>query len=142
MLDEDDWKHWPVLTEKSSEMNIINIGDDITATNAERLKRAIETKSISGILIKLNQAGTLTETLDTCMIARENDLLLVPSHRGGRETNDTSMFDFAVSLNADFIKVGPTRGERVSKYNRLMEIEDELKRKFSVTVANFRRLIK
>ena len=87
-------------------------------------------KAISAILIKLNQIGTLTETVDTCMMAKANGLMTVPSHRGGGETNDTAMVDLAVAVNGAFIKVGPTRGERVSKYNRLMEIDLLLKNKY------------
>lgn len=102
------------------------IGDDLTVTNKERLRQALDKRAISGILIKLNQIGTLTETVETCVLAKEHNLLVVPSHRGGGETNDTSMVDLAVAVGGDFIKVGPTRGERVSKFNRLMAIEREL----------------
>ncbi|MDA1196989.1 MAG: phosphopyruvate hydratase [Nanoarchaeota archaeon] len=125
-LHEDDWAYWPEITRTTK---IPIIGDDLTVTNPERLQRAIDTKAINAILIKLNQIGTLTETVQTCMLARNNNMMTIVSHRGGGETNDTAMVDLAVAVNAAFIKVGPSRGERVCKYNRLMEIADELKAK-------------
>ena len=128
MLDEDDWDNWPTLTALAKEHGIENIGDDLTVTNIERLQKAIELKAISSILIKLNQIGTLTETVDCCMLAKKNGMMTVVSHRGGGETNNTAMVDLAVAVGSLFIKVGPTRGERVSKYNRLMEIERDLDR--------------
>jgi enolase len=134
-LHEDDWAFWPEITKTS---NIPIVGDDLTVTNPKRLQHAIDTKSISAILIKLNQIGTLTETIQTCMLARSNNLMTIVSHRGGGETNDTSMVDLAVAVNAAFIKVGPSRGERVCKYNRLMEIADELKAK--PAGKNFRKI--
>lgn len=126
MFAEDSWSDWSEFSKITSKSNVSNIGDDLTVTNTKRLQKAIDQKAISAILIKLNQIGTLTETVDCCMLARKNGMMTVPSHRGGGETNDTSMVDLAVALNSGFIKVGPTRGERVCKYNRLMEIEDEL----------------
>lgn len=138
MLHEDDWEHWSILTARAKEYNVIDIGDDLTVTNIKRLQKAIDTSAITGILIKLNQIGTLTETVDTSMLAKKHGLLVVPSHRGGGETDDTAMVDLAVALNAAFIKVGPTRGERISKYNRLTWIENELKGKCTVTGSNFR----
>lgn len=126
LLAEDDWDNWPLINQAAQNKNILNIGDDLTVTNIERLQKAIDTKSISAILIKLNQIGTLTETVDCCMLAKANGLATVPSHRGGGETNDTAMIDLAVAVGAKFVKVGPTRGERVAKYNRLMEIERQL----------------
>ena len=134
-LHEDDWAFWPELTASS---RIPIVGDDLTVTNPKRLQHAIDTKAISAILIKLNQIGTVTETIQTCMLARNNKLMTIVSHRGGGETNDTSMVDLAVAVNAAFIKVGPSRGERVCKYNRLMEIEDELKAK--PAGKNFRKI--
>lgn len=123
MLHEDDWDWWPVFTSK---IKIPNITDDFTVTNLKRLQRAIDAKAGTAILIKLNQIGSLTETVDCCMLARKNGWMTVVSHRGGGETNDTSMVDLAVAVNSGFIKVGPSRGERVCKYNRLMKIEEEL----------------
>lgn len=100
----------------------IVVGDDLTVTNPERLKQAIASKSISGIIIKLNQIGTLTETMDVMRIARENDIELIVSHRSG-ETNDDFIADLAYSAGAFGLKTGaPQRGERVAKYNRLVEI--------------------
>jgi enolase len=125
MLDEDDWEGWKKMVEKVADKFPI-IGDDLTATNIKLWQKAIETKSATAILIKLNQAGTLTETIDCCMLARKNQMWTVPSHRGGGETNDTFMVDLAVAVGSEYIKVGPTRGERVCKYNRLMRIEEEL----------------
>jgi len=123
MLDEDDWENWPAMTAVAKEHNIENIGDDLTVTNIERLQKAIDLDAISAILIKLNQIGSLSETVDCCMLAKKNNMMTVVSHRGGGETNNTAMVDLAVAVGSRFIKVGPTRGERVSKYNRLMEIE-------------------
>ena len=126
MLDEDDWENWPKLKIIADQHHLPLIGDDLTVTNLARLQQAIDTKSISAILIKLNQIGTLTETIDCCMLARKNGLMTTTSHRGGGETNDATMVDVAVAVGSAFIKVGPTRGERVSKYNRLMAIERKL----------------
>ncbi len=125
-LAEDDWQNWPSMKEICDRKGVALIGDDLTVTNTERLKKAIELKAISSILIKLNQIGTLSETIACCVLAKHNNLQVVPSHRGGGETNDTAMIDVAVAVGANFIKVGPTRGERVEKYNRLLEIEAEL----------------
>ena len=126
MLSEDDWDNWPKLKVIADKYNIPLIGDDLTVTSVERLQKAIDTNSISAILIKLNQIGTLTETIDCCMLAKKHGLMTITSHRGGGETNDTTMIDVAVAVGSTYIKVGPTRGERVSKYNRLMEIERKL----------------
>lgn len=126
MLDEDDWENWPKLKTLCDQFHVPLIGDDLTVTNVERLQKAIDTKSISAILIKLNQIGTLTETVDCCMLAKQNGLMTTTSHRGGGETNDATMVDVAVAVGSAYIKVGPTRGERVSKYNRLMAIERQV----------------
>lgn len=126
MLSEFDWDNWPKLAA------VINnkfplIADDLTVTNVKLWQKAIDMKAATAILIKLNQAGTLTETVDCCLLANENGLMTMPSHRGGGETNDTFMVDLAVAVGSAYIKVGPTRGERVCKYNRLMRIEEELR---------------
>ncbi len=126
LLHEDDWENWTKLKLITDEHNIPLIGDDLTVTNVERLQKAIDTKAISAILIKLNQIGTLTETVDCCMLAKKHGLMTTTSHRGGGETNDATMVDVAVAVGSAFIKVGPTRGERVSKYNRLMTIERQV----------------
>ena len=125
---EDDWTPWSSLTKKVDELEqkILVVGDDLFTTNIERLEKGITDKSTNSILIKLNQIGTLTETMQCIALARKNNYKVIISHRSG-ETNDTFISDLAVAVNADFIKAGaPNRGERVAKYNRLMEIEDEL----------------
>ncbi len=137
MLHEDDWDAWTKLTALSP---VPNIGDDLTVTNVERLKMAIDRKAINAILIKLNQIGTLTETIDCCMMAREHEFMTVTSHRGGSETEDTAMIDLAVAVNSSFVKVGPSRGERVAKYNRLMKIEEEFGTKARVVGRDFRKI--
>lgn len=126
MFAEDDWPNW--INFYAQLQGVVNIGDDLTVTNAKRLQMALDRKTVSGIIIKLNQAGTLTETIDCCQLATKNGVMLIPSHRGGGETNDTAMVDVAVAVGAEYLKVGITRGERVVKYNRLMEIEEEINR--------------
>lgn len=126
MLSEFDWDNWPKMVEAINGKFPL-IADDLTVTNTNLWRKAIETKAATAILIKLNQAGTLTETVDCCLLAREHNLMTMPSHRGGGETNDTFLVDLAVAVGSDYIKVGPTRGERVCKYNRLMRIEEELR---------------
>ncbi len=123
MLHEDDWEAWSALKQIADQQGVTVVGDDLTVTAADRLQQALDSRAISAILLKLNQAGTLTETIETCQLAQRHNLMMIPSHRGGGETNDTFMVDLAVAVGAEYIKVGPTRGERVSKYNRLMEIE-------------------
>jgi enolase len=127
MLAEDDWENWVKLNQVVKKHGLENIGDDLTVTDIKRLQKAIKLDAMTAILIKLNQIGTLTETVETCLLARKHQMMTVPSHRGGGETNDTSMVDLAVAVGSKFVKVGPTRGERVCKYNRLMEIERELR---------------
>lgn len=122
-LHEDDWANWTKLKVVTDKYGIPLIGDDLTVTNPVRLQKAIDQNAISAILIKLNQIGTLTETVDCCLLAHKHGLMTTTSHRGGGETNDTTMVDLAVAVGSAYIKVGPTRGERVSKYNRLMTIE-------------------
>ena len=125
-LHEDDWDNWTKLKVVTDNYGIPLIGDDLTVTNPVRLQKAIDQNAISAILIKLNQIGTLTETVDCCLLAKKHGLMTTTSHRGGGETNDATMVDVAVSVGSAFIKVGPTRGERVSKYNRLMAIERQI----------------
>ncbi len=128
---EDDWGLWPELTKKivSLNNNFLVVGDDLFTTNVSRLKMGIENRAANAVLIKLNQIGTLTETIDCINLAQNNKYRIVISHRSG-ETNDDFIADLAVAVGADFIKAGaPNRGERVAKYNRLMEIEEELKSK-------------
>jgi enolase len=124
-LDENDWETWPKLYARlGSKIQIM--GDDITVTNTALLARAIEVKAMNSILIKLNQIGTLTETLNCIEMAKRASMTPVVSHRSG-ETEDTTIADVVVAVNAGQIKTGaPARSERVAKYNRLLEIEEEL----------------
>lgn len=124
-LHEDDWGSWQQLTEKLGKETLI-IADDLVTTNLDRFKKAIDKKACNGVIVKLNQVGTLTETMEVVKKAKEKDIKTVVSNRSG-ETNDDFISDFAVGVGADYIKFGaPARGERVSKYNRLLEIEHEL----------------
>jgi len=124
-LDEEDWEGWVKLTQRLGS-KIQLVGDDLFVTNVERLKRGIEQKAGNSILIKLNQIGSLTETLDTIRLAHENGYTTVISHRSG-ETEDTTIADLAVAVGAGQIKTGaPARSERVAKYNQLLRIEEEL----------------
>jgi len=120
---EDDWESWKKLTKNT---NIQIVGDDLFATNIKRLKRGIEEKSANAILVKLNQIGTVSETLDAISLAQKNDFKTIISHRSG-DTEDTFIADLAVATNSSQIKTGSlARSERVAKYNRLLKIEDEL----------------
>jgi enolase len=124
-LAEDDWKGWQLLTERLGS-KIQLVGDDIFVTNTERLARGIEERSANAILIKVNQIGTLTETLDAVELAHKAGFNCVISHRSG-ETGDTTIADLAVATAAGQIKTGSlSRSDRVEKYNRLMAIETEL----------------
>lgn len=126
-LSEFDWEHWPALLAQSG--NVAIVADDLTVTNTKLWQKAIDLKAANAILIKLNQAGSVTETVDCCLLAKKHDFMTIPSHRGGGETNDTFLVDLAVAMGSKWIKVGPSRGERVAKYNRLMEIEETIKRR-------------
>jgi enolase 1/2/3 len=124
-LAEDDWEGWRVLTSKLGK-RVQLVGDDIFVTNVVRLRRGIESGVANSILIKLNQIGTLTETLETVATARRAGYRTVISHRSG-ETEDTFIADLAVATRAGQIKTGaPSRSERVAKYNRLLRIEEEV----------------
>jgi enolase len=124
-LAEDDWETWRALTERLGERDQL-VGDDIFVTNPERLRRGISEGVGNAILIKVNQIGTLTETLDTMALAREAGYACVMSHRSG-ETEDTTIADLAVATNCGQIKTGaPSRSDRVAKYNQLLRIEEEL----------------
>ena len=124
-LAEDDWEGWSALREAiGSQVQLV--ADDLLVTNAERLKKGIERKAANSILIKLNQIGSLSETIATVEMARKADWTAVISHRSG-ETEDTTIADLAVALNAGQIKTGaPARSDRVAKYNQLLRIEQEL----------------
>ncbi len=126
-LGEEDWKAWAILTKKIGN-KIQLVGDDLFVTNKYRLQRGIDNKVANSILIKPNQIGTLTETIETIKVARKNGYKAVISHRSG-ETEDTFIADLAVAVNAGQIKCGaPCRTERTCKYNRLLNIENELTR--------------
>ncbi len=122
---EDDWDGWAVMTRELGD-RIQIVGDDIFVTNAQLLSEGIRKGVANAILIKLNQVGTLTETLETMRIARRAGYGLVVSHRSG-ETTDTTIADLAVAAGTGQLKTGaPCRAERVAKYNQLLRIEEEL----------------
>jgi enolase len=124
-MDEEDWAGWSLLTERLGE-HLQLVGDDLFVTNPERLRRGIAESVANSILVKLNQIGTLTETLEAVRIAREAGYTAVISHRSG-ETEDTTIADLAVGTGAGQIKTGaPSRSDRVAKYNQLLRIADEL----------------
>ncbi|MFA6215639.1 MAG: phosphopyruvate hydratase [Patescibacteria group bacterium] len=125
-LAEDDWNNWKILTKELGK-KISLVGDDLFVTNVKRLKQGIETGVANAILVKLNQIGSLSETIDAIELAHKNKYQTSISHRSG-ETADTFIADLAVAVNSEFIKTGSlSRSERVEKYNRLIEIESELK---------------
>ena len=124
-LAEEDWDGWKKLTERLGK-KVQLVGDDLFVTNIKRLQKGIDTGVTNSILIKLNQIGTLTETLDAIELAKKNGYTAVVSHRSG-ETEDTTLADVAVATNAGQIKTGaPCRTDRVAKYNRLLNIENQL----------------
>jgi enolase len=124
-LAEDDWETWQLLTERiGSRLQLV--GDDLLVTNTQRLARAIEIRAANSILVKLNQIGTLTETIEAVEMAQRAGWTVVISHRSG-ETEDTTIADLVVALNTGQIKTGSmSRSERIAKYNRLLRIEEEL----------------
>ena len=122
---EEDWAAWKALTERLGD-RLQLVGDDLFVTSAERLQRGIETAVANAILVKVNQIGTLTETLETIALAKSAGYAVVISHRSG-ETEDTTIADLAVATNAGQIKTGaPSRTDRTAKYNQLLRIEEEL----------------
>lgn len=124
-LDEDDWAGWKSMTERIGE-KVQLVGDDLFVTNTKRLGRGIDNHTANSILIKVNQIGTLTETLEAIELAKEAGYTAVISHRSG-ETEDVTIADIAVAVNAGQIKTGaPSRTDRVAKYNQLLRIEEEL----------------
>jgi len=130
---EDDWDAWKNLTKKIGN-KIQIVGDDLFVTNSQRLKKGIDNKSANAILIKVNQIGTVTETLETIHMAQKNSFNTIISHRSG-DTEDTFIADLAVATNSNQIKTGSlARSERVSKYNRLLRIEDFFNKK--IVMAN------
>ena len=124
-LAEEDWEGWKKLTDRLGD-KLQLVGDDLFVTNIKRLQKGLDNKTANSILIKLNQIGTLTETLDAIELAKKNGYTAIVSHRSG-ETEDTTLADVAVATNAGQIKTGaPCRTDRVAKYNRLLNIEAEL----------------
>ncbi len=124
-LGEDDWSNWQILTKELGKKTIL-VGDDLFVTNTKRLQKGITEKVANAILIKVNQIGTLSETIDAITLAKKNGYQITVSNRSG-ETEDTFIADLAVAVNSEFIKTGSmSRSERIAKYNRLMEIEMEL----------------
>ncbi|MDX5428889.1 MAG: phosphopyruvate hydratase, partial [Bacteroidota bacterium] len=124
-LAEDDWEGWALLTEKLGN-SIQLVGDDLFVTNEERLQQGIEQNVANSVLVKVNQIGTLTETINTVTLAHRNGYTSVMSHRSG-ETEDSTIADLAVALNTGQIKTGSaSRSDRMAKYNQLLRIEEEL----------------
>jgi len=124
-LAQDDWEGWKLLTkELGSRIQIV--GDDLLVTNPQRVKRAIEEKACNSLLVKVNQIGSLTETIEAVTLCQRAGWTAVTSHRSG-ETEDATIADLAVALNTGQIKTGaPARSDRVAKYNQLLRIEAEL----------------
>ncbi len=124
-LDEDDWEGWKTMTDQLGD-KIQIVGDDLFVTNVERLQRGITEGQANALLVKVNQIGSLTETLDSVDLAHRHGYRCMMSHRSG-ETEDTTIADLAVATNCGQIKTGaPARSERVAKYNQLLRIEEEL----------------
>ena len=124
-MNEEDWEGWKILTEKLGD-KIQLVGDDLFVTNTERIKKGIELKVTNSVLIKLNQIGTITETLDAIEMAKRAGYTAVVSHRSG-ETDDATIADLVIAVNAGQIKTGaPSRIDRVAKYNQLLRLEDNL----------------
>lgn len=124
-LGEEDWDGWRIMTERLGG-RIRLVGDDLFVTNPIRLDKGIKSKAGNALLVKINQIGTLTETIEAVELAHKAGYTTILSHRSG-ETEDTTIADLAVGLNSGQIKTGaPTRGERTAKYNRLIRIEEEL----------------
>ncbi len=124
-LDEGDWDGWKLLTKELGK-KVMLVGDDLFVTNSKILKRGIEEKTANSILVKINQIGSITETLETMALARRSHFNTVVSHRSG-ETEDTFLADLAVATDAGLVKTGSaSRGERMAKYNQLLRIEEEL----------------
>lgn len=127
-LDQDAWDDWVEFTKRLGK-KVMVIGDDFYVTNPERIAKGIEMKATNAILIKMNQIGTMSETMEAIKLGKEKRQKIVVSHRSG-ETCDTTISDLAVAVNAEYIKTGaPSRSERLAKYNRLLEIEEELRRR-------------
>jgi len=125
-LDQDDWEGWQHCTKMCGQVSIV--GDDLFVTNVERIQKGIDMNVANAVLIKLNQIGSLSETIDAIYLAKKHNYKVSVSHRSG-ETADTFIADLAVAVNADYLKSGSlSRSERVEKYNRVMQIEKELRK--------------
>jgi len=124
-LAEDDWDSWSQLCKRIGDKSLI-VGDDLTVTNTDRVSRAVAMGAINALLVKPNQAGTLSRAIQAIKTARSGGCEIVVSHRGGGETNDTFIVDLAIASDAEYIKCGITRGERVAKYNYLMKVASDL----------------
>ena len=124
-MDQNDWEGWKYLTQISGSKDQL-VGDDLFVTNSQILRKGISEKAANSILVKVNQIGTLTETIDAVNLAKSNGFTTVISHRSG-ETEDNIIADLAVALNAGQIKTGSmSRSDRMAKYNQLLRIEEEL----------------
>ena len=124
-LAEDDWKGWKALSDKIGK-TVQLVGDDLFVTNVNRLQRGIDQQTANSILVKVNQIGTLTETIDAVQLAQTNSYTSVMSHRSG-ETEDSTIADLAVALSCGQIKTGSaSRSDRMAKYNQLLRIEEQL----------------
>jgi enolase len=140
-LDEDDWEGWSSLTKRIGD-RVQLVGDDLFVTNVKRLKKGIDTGTANSILIKVNQIGSLTETIDAVNMAKENSYTSIMSHRSG-ETEDSTIADLAVALNCGQIKTGSaSRSDRIAKYNQLLRIEEQLGKSASYIGRDFRFLKK
>ena len=136
-LDEDDWVAWKELTSQIGKKTQL-VGDDLFVTNVKRLSKGLQTNVANSILIKVNQIGTLTETIDAVRLAQNNSYTSVMSHRSG-ETEDTTIADLAVALNCGQIKTGSaSRSDRIAKYNQLLRIEESLGNKAIYTGKDFK----
>ena len=137
--DQDDWEGWASLT-GSTDIQIV--GDDLTVTNPKRIQTAVEKKACNGLLLKVNQIGSITEAIDACKLAQDNGWGVMVSHRSG-ETEDTFIADLVVGLATGQIKTGaPCRSERLAKYNQLLRIEEELADKARYAGEGFRHAVK
>jgi enolase len=136
-LDEDDWKGWQELTQNIGK-KVQLVGDDLFVTNVKRLQQGIDQNVANSVLIKVNQIGTLTETLNTIQLANQNSYTYILSHRSG-ETEDTTIADLAVATNSGLIKTGSaSRTDRIAKYNQLLRIEEQLGEQALYLGKNFR----
>jgi len=138
-FDQDDWESW---TKFHASTNIQLVGDDLTVTNSERIRTAIDKKACNCLLLKVNQIGSVTESIEACKLAQANEWGVMVSHRSG-ETEDSFIADLVVGLGTGQIKTGaPCRSERLAKYNQLLRIEEELGSSAKYAGENFRKPLK